>query len=43
MKYDKPKIHEVGLAEDVIQGSIGEGTDNAEFLPVELTLEDFDE
>ena len=42
MRYSKPEIHELGLAEDVIQGSIGEGTDNAEFLPVELTLEDFE-
>ena len=43
MAHDKPEIHELGMAEDVIQGSIGEGNDNGVFLPRGATLEDFDE
>ena len=43
MTYVAPELHEVGMAEVVIQGSAFEGIDNGEFLPVGLTLEDFNE
>lgn len=43
MTYNAPEIHEVGLAAEVIQGVTGLGSDNDEFFPPALTLEDFDE
>ena len=43
MTYDKPEIHEIGVAEDVIQGVEGDGSDNGILFPTALSFEEFDE
>jgi hypothetical protein len=43
MTYDAPQIHEVGTAEDVIQGVMGLSSDTGETYPPQITLDDFDE
>jgi|RhiMetdeSRZDD1v2_1073273.scaffolds.fasta_scaffold3465552_1 hypothetical protein len=43
MTYQSPELHEVGIAEDVIQGVTGLGSDMHEQYPPALTLEDFEE
>ena len=43
MTYETPQIHEVGMAEEVIQGAIGLGSDMNELFEPGLLLEDFDE
>jgi hypothetical protein len=43
MTYEKPEIHEIGLAEDVVQGVDGEGSDIKGLFPPAFTLEDFEE
>jgi hypothetical protein len=43
MTYDKPEIQEVGLAENVIKGVEGTGSDIGDLFPPAFTLEDFDE
>jgi hypothetical protein len=43
MTYVAPELHEVGLAENVIQGVTGEGSDMWDQYPPALTLEDFEE
>jgi len=43
MTYHPPELHEIGSAENVIQGVTGVGSDMHELYPPECTLEDFDE
>lgn len=43
MTYETPQIHEVGMAEEVIQGAIGLGSDMWDLFEDGLLLEDFDE
>jgi hypothetical protein len=43
MTYDAPELHEVGSAEDVIQGVMGVSSDTNETYPPALTFEDYDE
>ena len=43
MTYETPQIHDVGMAEEVIQGVTGQGSDMGDLFPPALTQEDFDE
>jgi hypothetical protein len=40
---EKPEIHEIGLAEDVVHGPLGDGLDMIDRFTPELTLADFEE
>ena len=43
MTYQSPELHEVGSAEDVIQGVTGVGSDMHELYPPAATTEDVEE
>ena len=43
MTYHPPELNEIGLAEDVIQGVAGQGSDMADEYPPALTLVDFED
>lgn len=43
MTYDAPELHELGIADELIQGVLGRGSDVGDLFPPSTYLEDFDE